>query len=333
MADDKAHATDVNKIVEAEIVSDATMQKVEELIEAEEGAANRLIGWASLICTGIAVSMSLFHLYAAYAIVPTQELRYIHVAFTLILAFLLFPVAKRFRDRLRWWDIVPGIIAIATIVYALWGGEDFTDRATLPDRMDVIVGVVFILLLLEATRRTTGWIMPVVSIFFIAYAMLGPHLPAPWTHRGYDLPRLVGHLFITLEGIFGVAVDVSATLIILFTIYGADKRARYRNRVLPADVACAFTYAIVGALIAAGLAMRGQPWWVAGLCGGGWLLGGLCDVAENLAVARLLDKYPKVEAGDVAFASRMTQLKLVLFLAGIAGAIAAAYLAFKPLAA
>ena len=87
--------------------------------------------------------------------------------------------------------------------------------------MDVIVGVVFIVLLLEATRRTTGLIMPVVSLLFIAYAMLGPYLPAPWTHRGYDLPRLVGHLFITLEGIFGVAVDVSATLIILFTIYGA----------------------------------------------------------------------------------------------------------------
>ena len=64
-------------------------------------------------------------------------------------------------------------------------------------------------------------IMPVVSLLFIAYAMLGPHLPAPWTHRGYDVARLVGHLFITLEGIFGVAVDVSATLIILFTIYGA----------------------------------------------------------------------------------------------------------------
>ena len=90
-----------------------------------------------------------------------------------------------------------------------------------PDRWDVIVGIVFIVLLLEATRRTTGLIMPVVSLLFIAYAMLGPYLPAPWTHRGYDLPRLVGHLFITLEGIFGVAVDVSATLIILFTIYGA----------------------------------------------------------------------------------------------------------------
>jgi hypothetical protein len=69
-----------------------------------------------------------------------------------------------------------------------------------PERWDVIVGIVFIVLVLEATRRTTGWIMPVVSVLFIAYAMLGPHLPAPWTHRGYDVARLVGHLFITLEG-------------------------------------------------------------------------------------------------------------------------------------
>lgn len=119
----------------------------------------------------------------------------------------------------------------------------------------------------------------------------------------------------------------------LFALYGEERRARYRNRVLPADVACAFTYAIVGAIIVAGLAMRGYPWWVAALCGGGWLFGGLCDVAENLAVARLLDKYPKVEAGDVAFASGMTRLKLILFTAGVVGALVAAYLAFKPLTA
>src|SRR6187431_736055 len=202
-------------------VSDEALQKAESFVEAEEGAANRLMGWAGKISTAIAVVMSLFHLYAAYAIVPTQELRYIHVAFTLVLSFLLFPLAMRFRNRVRWWDIVPGIVAVATIVYALWGGDDFTDRATMPDRWDVIVGIVFIVLLLEATRRTTGAIMPVVSLLFIAYAMLGPYLPAPWTHRGYDVDRLIGHLFITLEGIFGVAVDVSATLIILFTIYGA----------------------------------------------------------------------------------------------------------------
>jgi TRAP transporter 4TM/12TM fusion protein len=206
---------------EVVVVSDEALQKAESFVEAEEGAANRLMGWAGRISTTIAVVMSLFHLYAAYAIVPTQELRYTHVAFTLVLSFLLFPLATRFRNRVRWWDIVPGIVAVATIVYALWGGEDFTDRATSPDRWDVIVGIVFIVLLLEATRRTTGAIMPVVSLLFIAYAMLGPYLPAPWTHRGYDVARLVGHLFITLEGIFGVAVDVSATLIILFTIYGA----------------------------------------------------------------------------------------------------------------
>src|SRR5258708_37095233 len=63
--------------------------------------------------------------------------------------------------------------------------------------------------------------MPVVALAFIAYAMTGPYLPPPWTHRGYDLSRLVGHLFITLEGIFGTAVGVSSTTIIMFTLYGA----------------------------------------------------------------------------------------------------------------
>ena len=133
MAEDKT--TPPNDEVVA--VSDEALQKAESFVEAEEGAANRLMGWAGRISTTIAVVMSLFHLYAAYAIVPTQELRYIHVAFTLVLSFLLFPLATRFRNRVRWWDIVPGIVAVATIVYALWGGEDFTDRATTPDRWDV----------------------------------------------------------------------------------------------------------------------------------------------------------------------------------------------------
>jgi TRAP transporter 4TM/12TM fusion protein len=210
-AADKAPAT----------LSTEALRKAESFVEAEEGATNRLGGWSGHVVTAIAVVMSLFHLYAAYAIVPTQELRYSHVAFVLALSFLLFPLAARYRDRIRWWDVVPAITAVALVAYALWGGEDFTDRATVPERIDVWVGVVFIVILLEATRRTTGLIMPVVAVMFIAYAMLGPYLPAPWTHRGYDIHRLVGHLFMTLEGIFGVAVDVSATLIILFTIYGA----------------------------------------------------------------------------------------------------------------
>src|SRR5215207_2029928 len=202
-------------------ISDEALRKAEEFVEAEEGAANRLPGRAAAIVTSIAVAMSLFHLYAAYEIVPTQPLRYTHVAFVLVLCFLLFPFARRFRNRIQWWDVLAAGAAVCILAYAIGGGEEFTDRATSPDRFDVVLGIIFIVLLLEATRRTSGWIMPVIALLCIAYAMAGPYLPPPWTHRGYDLFRLVGHLFITLEGIFGVAVDVSSTLIILFTIYGA----------------------------------------------------------------------------------------------------------------
>src|SRR3979411_711686 len=202
-------------------VSEAQLRKAEEFVAAEEGVATGLAGGAGTIVTAIAIAMSLFHLYAAYDIVPTQPLRYTHVAFVMVLCFLLFPLASRFRNRIRVWDVIAAAAAVGILGYALLGGEDFTDRATTPDSTDVALGVVFIVLLLEATRRTSGWIMPIVALFFISYALLGPHLPPPWTHRGYDLPRLVGHLFITLEGIFGVAVDVSSSLIIMFTIYGA----------------------------------------------------------------------------------------------------------------
>jgi TRAP transporter 4TM/12TM fusion protein len=209
------------RLISQGAVSDEALRKAEEFVEQEEGAANRLLGIAGIVVTVIAIAMTLFHLYAAYDIVPTQPLRYAHVAFVMVLCFLLFPLAAQFRNRIQPWDVAAAAASVAILVYAIWGGEDFTDRATLPNQLDVVLGVIFIVLLLEATRRTSGWIMPAVALCFIAYAMFGPYLPPPWTHRGYTFSRLVGHLFITLEGIFGVAVDVSSSLIILFTIYGA----------------------------------------------------------------------------------------------------------------
>ena len=203
------------------VVSAEQLKKAEEYIEAEEGASNRLSGKMGIFVTAVAVVMSLFHLYAAYDVVPTQTLRPVHVGFMLFLSFLLFPVAARFRDRARWWDWAAALVSVGIVAYMLLGGDNFTDRATTPNRWDMVLGLALIVLVLEATRRTSGWVMPAVVLGFIAYALLGPHLPAPWTHRGYDLERLVGHMFMTLEGIFGTAVDVSATLIILFTIYGA----------------------------------------------------------------------------------------------------------------
>jgi TRAP transporter 4TM/12TM fusion protein len=202
-------------------VSDEALKKAEEYVEAEEGAASRHKGWLGVLVVGIAFVMSAFHLYTAYAIVPTQTLRPIHVAFVLCLCMLVYPIAPRFRHRVMWWDWIAFALSIAIVVYLIHGGDDFTDRNTSPEPWDVAFGLALIVLVLEAMRRCSGWVMPVVTLCFVAYALLGAYLPAPWTHKGYEVSRLVGVMYMTLEGIYGVAIDVSSSLIILFTIFGA----------------------------------------------------------------------------------------------------------------
>ncbi len=202
-------------------VSEEALKKAEAFIEADEGASNKFKGWLAILVTVMAVAMSVFHLYTAYAIFPTQWLRPIHVGMVLVLCFFLFPIAPRYRHRLMWWDLLAAALAVAMVAYLIMGGDDFGDRNTTPLPWDVFFGVALVVLVLEAMRRTSGWIMPFVTVCFIAYALAGPWLPAPWTHKGYEVARLMGVLYMTLEGIFGVAVDVSSSLIILFTIFGA----------------------------------------------------------------------------------------------------------------
>src|ERR1700682_383694 len=196
-------------------------KRLEEFIEEEEGALNRYRGTLAVVMTGLAVVMSVFHLYAAVGIVPAYILRPVHVAFALGLVFLLFPTLKRFRHRLMWWDIIFALISVAIIAYILYWGDELGDRATAPTLLDQVFGIALILLIPEGCRRSSTWILPFIVLLFVSYALFGSYLPAPWTHKGYEIPRLVGHLYMTLEGIFGTAVDVSSTLIILFTIYGA----------------------------------------------------------------------------------------------------------------
>src|SRR5213594_2272182 len=197
------------------------LKKAEQFIEAEEGASNKLRGALGIFVSATAVVMSLFHLYTAYAIVPTQVLRPVHVGFVLFLSYLLFPASKRYRHRIMWWDWAAAFAAVAVIAYILQGGDDIWDRNTSPDNWDIVFGTALILLILEGMRRASGWVMPVVVASFVLYALFGEQLPGSWAHRSYEVGRLVGHLYMTLEGIFGVAVDVSSSLIILFTIYGA----------------------------------------------------------------------------------------------------------------
>jgi TRAP transporter 4TM/12TM fusion protein len=202
-------------------VSEERLKEAQKFIEEEEGVTRRLTGWKQHFVTWFAVCMSLFHLYAAVTTITTQVLRGLHVAMVLFLSYLVFPPAKKMRGTIAWYDVLLAFISVVPIVYMLYDFEGFIYRAVTPDMWDIVLGTILIVLILEATRRSTGWIMPIVVIVFLIYAYIGPDLPSPWTHRGYSIKRIIGHMYMTLEGIFGVPIDVSSTFIILFTIYGA----------------------------------------------------------------------------------------------------------------
>jgi TRAP transporter 4TM/12TM fusion protein len=205
-----------------EIIDPSRLAAAKELVEAEEGPRRRLAGPLGWGVSAAAVGMSLLFLYWAWGTVTTQILRLVFLAFALVLSFLLYPArSKRQLTQVAWFDWLLVAASLLVVGYALWDFEEFIYRAALPTQWDQLFGALTILLVLEATRRTTGWILPLVAVAFLAYAWLGAWLPAPWTHQGYGLDRLVGHMYMTLEGIFGVPLDVAATFIILFTIYGA----------------------------------------------------------------------------------------------------------------
>lgn len=205
----------------AEQLTEEQKKKLEEIIEEEEGVTRKVKGFWDYIITSLAVAMSLFAIYATIFPVTTQILRGVHVAFMIVLSFLYYPMAKKFKGKINIIDIFLALVGIACILYMLIDFEDFIYRAVTPELWDKILGVAFIILILEATRRSAGWIMPVSCLLFLVYAYIGPWLPAPWTHRGYDIERIIGHMYMTLEGIFGVPIDVSSSIIIMFTIFGA----------------------------------------------------------------------------------------------------------------
>src|ERR1051325_8471502 len=172
------------------VVDAEALRRAEAFIEEEEGATHKLRGAVGAFITMVAIVMSLFHLYSAYAIVRTQTLRPVHVGFVLFLTYLLFPVVKRYRHRIMAWDWVAAIASIAIIAYIINGGDDFWDRNTAPDRWDIFLGIVLIVLILEGMRRSSGWVMPAVVIAFVLYALYGEYLPGSWAHRSYDVGRL-----------------------------------------------------------------------------------------------------------------------------------------------
>jgi TRAP transporter 4TM/12TM fusion protein len=208
--------------VDPELIDPSRIEAAKEVAEAEEGPRRPLSGAAGRIASALAVAMSLLFLYWAWETVTAQILRLVFLGFSLALSFLLYPaIRKSGLSRVPWYDWLLILMSILAVGYPIWDFEEFIYRAALPTPQDQLFGALTILLVLEATRRTTGSILPAVALLFLAYAWLGPLLPSPWTHQGYGLDRLAGHMYMTLEGIFGVPLDVAATFIILFTIYGA----------------------------------------------------------------------------------------------------------------
>ena len=160
-----------------------------------------------------AAALSLYALYWVVAIVPTAPYRASFLLLSLVLIAFLYASRRG--------ALLLAAAAVASLGYFLVQGEAILYRAATPTTLDIAAAFVAFAAVLDATRRTTGWILPAVAAAFFGYAFAGPWLPGLIAHRGYDAPRLAGSLFMTLEGLFGVPLDVAATYIILFTIFGA----------------------------------------------------------------------------------------------------------------
>ena len=196
-------------------------EKAEEILEEFEAPTRKFTGPMWYIATALAVFCSLFALYGAFASMITQVVRYVHVMLILMLTFLYYPPSRGLKQRALAVDIFLAILVFVAFAYPFLDLEAFMYRVPNPLPMDVALGVLACILVLEATRRATGIALPIVVLVCIAYAYWGGILPEPWGHRGYTITRMVALEYMTLNGLFGTPVEVSSTFIILFTIFGA----------------------------------------------------------------------------------------------------------------
>ncbi|USP62642.1 TRAP transporter permease [Aeromonas caviae] len=201
----------------------------EELIAQDVGA--RLpVGTMSWIIAGLALVWSLFQLWIAsplpfslgIGVLNDTETRSIHLAFAILLAYLVFPAMRSSpRDRVPLADIALGLVGAAVASYLFVMYQELAQRPGNLTTMDFAVACVGIPLLLEAARRALGPALAVIAIVFLAYSLAGPWMPSLLAHRGVSLHALANHQWITTEGVFGIALGVSTSFVFLFVLFGA----------------------------------------------------------------------------------------------------------------
>ena len=215
----------------AAVLDDRKLQELEEKFDPEM----RFRPLTAVAATGVGallLLLSLFHYYTAgFGLLQEITHRGVHLAFVLGLIFLVFPHRKALleqpaRHRLLapgsvpWFDWLLAAAVAVSVLYIPWIFEDLAFRVGNPGPLDVAMGSILIVALLEATRRSMGWPLPIIAIVFMAYALAGPVFPGLLKHAGASWSQLVNHQYLTSQGIYGVAVGVVATYVFHFVLFG-----------------------------------------------------------------------------------------------------------------
>lgn len=213
----------VNEMPESSI--EENQQKVKEIIEKYdvESRYRKLSGLSGLFVSGWLVAMSAFHFYTAgLSTLPTSIHRAVHLTFAMVAVFLLYPARKgSSRRSIPWYDwLLAGLSALGS-GYIVFFFNDIARRGAAVLPIDLWLGIMTIVLVLEAGRRIAGKVLPVLSILFLLYCYFGRQMPGVFMHRGYSISRIVQHMYLVPEGIFGVALGVSSTFVFIFILFGA----------------------------------------------------------------------------------------------------------------
>ncbi|MBN1334102.1 MAG: TRAP transporter permease [Synergistales bacterium] len=196
-------------------------EKILEKVDSESRFRKFSGKWAVVISV-VAIAMSLFHLYTSgFGILMAMKHRSVHLAFLLTLTFLLYPASKKSpRKRISVFDYVWLALGLCSSLYILFFFDAFSIRGT-AITPDYIMGTILIICVLEASRRTVGKELTLLAILFLAYGFWGEYIPGVLGHTGFTFKRIVYHLYLSSEGIFGIALGVSSTYIFLFILFGA----------------------------------------------------------------------------------------------------------------
>ncbi len=170
----------------------------------------------------ILIAFAVFQIYTSIFTIQERMLRPIHLGFAMMLVYLLYPASKKLRrDRIPWYDWVLAAASVGATAYIPVNLNYLVTNVGNYGTTEIVVGVIGILLLMEACRRVVGLPILIVVSCFLAYALFGQYIAGTFGHRGYSMRQVITHMYYTLEGVFGTPIGVSATFICLFILFGA----------------------------------------------------------------------------------------------------------------